>query len=243
MRVLVTRPEPGASRTAERLRALGHEPVILPLFEAQITASAQDLPPAKQIGGLIATSARAFSMFGGKTAPAAYLELPVYTVGPATAQAARDAGFSHVHGGAGSARDLASTLMALPDKAKDGTGLLYLAGLPRKPTLEAALTTAGLAFQVLETYRMDKISYPTDSLFLDLLSPAPDAVLFYSTNAALGFCSIVSAKNLDESLHSTSLVCLSPEITRAFPEDWTARVLSADHPDEDSLLASLAGLG
>lgn len=243
MRVLVTRPEPGASRTASRLRALGHEPVILPLFEAQVTASVEDLRPANQIGGLIATSARAFLVFGGNTAPAAYLELPVHAVGPATAQAARDAGFMDVHEGAGSARDLASALTGLSGKAGHGSGLLYLAGLPRKPVLEAALTAAGLPFEVLETYRMDQISYPTDSVFLNLLSPAPDAVLFYSTNAALCFCSIVSAKNLDESLQSTCLVCLSPEITGAFPEDWTARVLSADHPDEDSLLASLAGLG
>lgn len=242
MRVLVTRPEPGASRTAERLRALGHEPVILPLFEAQITARAQDLPPAKQIGGLIATSARAFLLFAG-AAPTQYHDLPVYTVGPATAQAARDAGFSHVHEGAGSARDLASILMALPVEEKDGSGLLYLAGLPRKPTLEAALTTAGLAFQVLESYKMEQISYSTDSFVMDHLSPAPDAVLFYSTNAALRFSALVNAQNLDESLHSTSLVCLSPEITRAFPESWTLRTCAAEQPDEDSLLASLAGLG
>lgn len=239
----MTRPEPGASRTASRLHSLGHEPIILPLFEAHITASVEDLPPANQIGGLIATSARAFSLFGGNTAPAAYLELPAYTVGPATAQAARDAGFADVHEGAGSARDLAGTLTALSGKAGHGSGLLYLAGSPRKPILEAALTAAGLPFEVLETYKMDQMSYPTDSVLLDLLSPAPDAVLFYSTNAAWRFCSLVGAKNLDKTLQSTCLVCLSPEITSAFPEGWASRVFSARHPDEDSLLASLAALG
>lgn len=243
MRVLVTRPEPGASRTASRLRTLGHEPVILPLFEAQITARPDDLPPVQQVGGLIATSARAFSIFGSNTAPAEYLHLQVYTVGPATAQAARDAGFHDVHEGAGSARDLAGALTAQSGTAVDGPGLLYLAGSPRKPFLEEALTAEGLPLKVIETYRMDQLSYPTDSQILDLLSPAPDAALFYSSNAALGFCSLVSTKNLDKSLQSTFLVCLSPEISSAFPETWMARVISAGHPDEDSLLASLAGLG
>ncbi len=162
MRVLVTRPEPGASRTASRLRTLGHEPVILPLFEAQITARPDDLPPVQQVGGLIATSARAFSIFGSNTAPAEYLHLPVYTVGPATAQAARDAGFHDVHEGAGSARDLAGALTAQSGTAVDGPGLLYLAGSPRKPFLEEALTAEGLPLKVLETYRMGQLSYPTD---------------------------------------------------------------------------------
>ena len=40
-RVLVTRPEPGASRTATRLRAAGHVPVVLPLSEVR------PAPPAR----------------------------------------------------------------------------------------------------------------------------------------------------------------------------------------------------
>jgi uroporphyrinogen-III synthase len=243
MRVLVTRPEPGASRTASRLRALGHEPVILPLFEAQITASADDLPPPDFVSGLIASSARAFSVFGGKTAPAKYLGLPVYTVGPATAQAARNAGFADVHEGAGSARDLARELTALFGKAITAPRLLYLAGQPRKPVLEEALAAAGIGLEVLETYQMKEISYITDSFILDLLSPPPDVILFYSANAASRFFMLVGAKSLAESLQSASLVCLAPAIASAFPEGWKAQVVSAEHPDEDSLLASLAALG
>jgi hypothetical protein len=58
------------------------------------------------------------------------------------------------------------------------------------------------------------------------------------------FFMLVGAKNLAESLQSASLVCLAPAISPVnFAEGWKARVLSAEHPDEDSLLASLAGLG
>ncbi|TJX45058.1 MAG: uroporphyrinogen-III synthase, partial [Mesorhizobium sp.] len=33
LRVLVTRPEPGASRTARKLEEMGFEPLLLPLTE------------------------------------------------------------------------------------------------------------------------------------------------------------------------------------------------------------------
>ncbi|RWD19075.1 MAG: uroporphyrinogen-III synthase, partial [Mesorhizobium sp.] len=33
LRVLVTRPEPGASRTAQRLEEMGFQPILLPLTE------------------------------------------------------------------------------------------------------------------------------------------------------------------------------------------------------------------
>jgi uroporphyrinogen-III synthase len=38
-------------------------------------------------------------------------------------------------------------------------------------------------------------------------------------------------------------MCLSPAISMTLPQAWQARALAADHPDEDSLLASLARLG
>ena len=53
MRVLVTRPEPGASRTAARLSALGHEAVVVPLFAARRLA--WEMPEA--FGAVAFTSA------------------------------------------------------------------------------------------------------------------------------------------------------------------------------------------
>ena len=43
MRLLVTRPEPGASIFAEELRELGHEPILQPLLEFR----ALNFDPAK----------------------------------------------------------------------------------------------------------------------------------------------------------------------------------------------------
>lgn len=263
MRVLVTRPEPEACRTVRRLEAMGHDAVRLPLFKARIMAGPAALPPAATIDGLIATSARAFAIFGPEPAPPDYLCLPVYAVGPATEQAARRAGFSTIERGYRTARDLCDVLVGLhggsrmgspgPDAtemAESGTGktdmvprLLFLAGSPRKPTIEAELAASGMRPELLECYQMDEISYSTDYIFLKLLSPPPDVVLLYSAMAAKRFSDLMTAKNLDNLVVSAWFACLSPEISAGLPDAWQARVVTASHPDEESLLASLAALG
>ncbi|MDQ2632708.1 MAG: uroporphyrinogen-III synthase, partial [Pseudomonadota bacterium] len=100
-RVLVTRPEPGASQTARRLDALGFRPLKLPLHEIRpLPAVSGAVPDA--ITAVAATSANAI-----RHAPAALLDrlskLPCFAVGEATAAIARDAGFSNVVDGEGDA--------------------------------------------------------------------------------------------------------------------------------------------
>ena len=254
MRVLVTRPEPGGQRTAERLAGLGHDPVRMPLFETVVTATPDDLPPAAEIGGLIATSARSFVMFGQAGVFGTALgDVPVHAVGPATAQAARDAGFLHVDDGGGTAEALAISLIQLRQHdlagqeamgPKDRRGLLvYLAGVPRTPVIETALKAHEPGFRVIDCYRMTEISYSTDILKTDFLSPPPDAVLLYSANAARRLSVLVDAANLARCLDSTRFLCLSAAISGELRKTWQDRSIVAGHPDEDSLLASLAGLG
>ena len=54
VRLLVTRPEPDASETAARLRALGIEPVIEPLLVVRTLTTT--LPPADGCSALAITS-------------------------------------------------------------------------------------------------------------------------------------------------------------------------------------------
>jgi len=86
-RVLVLRPEPGASATVERARALGLEAVAAPLFE--IEPLEWEAPDPDKFDGLLLTSANAV----GRVCEA-LRALPVYAVGEATAGAARSAGLT-----------------------------------------------------------------------------------------------------------------------------------------------------
>ncbi|SOE16890.1 uroporphyrinogen-III synthase [Hoeflea halophila] len=254
MRVLVTRPQPGADRTAARLSRLGHEAVIMPLFEGSVTATIDDLPPVAEIGGLIATSARAFVMFAKQPVPESGLfSTPVYAVGTATAQAARDAGFAHVVEGGGTAEALLQTLIAHHAPVSNGgktgrsfvTGkpLVYLAGVPRTTAIEVGLSTHRIRHSVVECYRMTKISYSTDIVKADFFSPVPDGVLFYSANAAKAFRELADTLALDEAIESVRFLCLSAAIADELPSAWRTRLTVAARPDEDSLLTSLSALG
>src|SRR5262245_13671221 len=97
LRVLVTRPEPGASRTARRLAEQGFEPVVLPLTEIR-PLPADHFPDSANIDAVAATSANAI-----RHAPRRLISTltgkPVFAVGGGTARATRNAGFATVFEG------------------------------------------------------------------------------------------------------------------------------------------------
>lgn len=92
MKLLVLRPEPGASETAARARAMGLEPVVTPLFA--ITEVAGPPVEAARFDAVLLTSAN-----GARHAPPGLTDLPCFAVGESTAAAARAAGFAEVRTG------------------------------------------------------------------------------------------------------------------------------------------------
>jgi uroporphyrinogen-III synthase len=93
----VLRPEPGAGRTAARAAALGLEPVVAPLFD--IVPVPWPAPDPAGFDAVLLTSANAVR-HGGPSLRA-FLHLPCFAVGEATAEAARAAGFHQVLAGRG----------------------------------------------------------------------------------------------------------------------------------------------
>lgn len=106
-RVWVTRTEPGASRTAARLTALGFTPMIAPVLE--VRPIAQDAPDLSAYSALAFTSPNGVTAF---TALTPERDLPVFAVGDATAERARQAGFAAVTSASGDLSDLAWRLAA-----------------------------------------------------------------------------------------------------------------------------------
>ena len=87
MKLLILRPEPGASATAEAALAMGLEPVVAPLFEIR-PVEAAPLEPAR-FDAVLLTSANA-----ARHAPDGLAGLPCFAVGEATAAAAAERGFA-----------------------------------------------------------------------------------------------------------------------------------------------------
>jgi uroporphyrinogen-III synthase len=119
MKVLILRPEPGATESAARARAMGLEPVVAPLFA--IRPLAWTPPDPAGFDAVLLTSANAARHGGDGMTP--FLALPCYAVGERTAQEARVAGFAEVHTGSSDA----AALLALAERG-GATSLLHLCG-------------------------------------------------------------------------------------------------------------------
>ena len=119
--VLVTRPQPGADRLAAVLRGHGLTVLVAPLM--RVVAVAHDNAALTAARGLVFTSAHAIAAAGPG------LGRPAICVGPATAEAARRAGFD-VTSGPGDAAGLMPLLRDLGEGWLHPRGVHVAAELP-----------------------------------------------------------------------------------------------------------------
>ncbi|WP_095202747.1 uroporphyrinogen-III synthase [Mesorhizobium carmichaelinearum] len=233
LRVLVTRPEPGASRTARRLQDMGFQPVVLPLTETVALRADSGLIPGDAVAVAV-TSANAVR-HASKDVIAALAALPCHAVGARTAEAARKMGFSSVIEGSGDAEALAKSIAAsLPGKA-----IAYLCGRVRFPVFEQRLEAAAVQVRAVETYDTHPVRH-SDETILALLSGQPvDAVLLYSAKAAAALQILVKRPALQGAFEKTQVFALSARIAAAFDGSAGKAVSIAEQPDEEALLALL----
>lgn len=212
-RILVLRPEPGASRTVERARQRGLDAVAAPLFE--IEPMAWEVPDPDEFVGLLLTSANAVRHGGNGLEQ--LRRLPVHAVGPATAEAARDAGFAVANVGE---KGVDRLLELLPPDLR----LLHLAGddriLPRDA--RQAITT-------IPVYRARVLPEP------DLSKAEGSVALIHSPRAGRRFAEQV------ENRSGITIAAISAAAAEAVGTGWAA-VEAADRPDDDALLALAARL-
>lgn len=233
MRILVTRPEQSAVRTGERLKALGHEPIFLPLFAAEHDADGVAQARACQdVAAALVTSAEAIRALG----PAGKLSgMPLFAVGKTTAKAAESAGFSEIEAADGDGTALAAVLRErFPGEPKPK--LLYLAGEPRSPRLEQELAAARFPVKVIVCYRMRPIDV-TGDILQAAFEQQPEAVLLYSAQTACRFFEL--GESFLKETQDIQFLCLSPAIAEAVPASMKGRTKYAVRPDERSLFELL----
>lgn len=234
MRVLVTRPEPGASKTAERLKALGHEPVVLPLTVVSPIAEAE-LADSSAFDAVAVTSANALIH-----APKALLPqlagLPCLAVGDRTADAAREAGFATVMSADGDAADLVALVT---EKLPAGAKLAYLCGQRRRAALEEGLVARGFAVSAIETYRTDPIDYSPSEIARTVGACAIDAVLVYSRFGAERLEHLISAPGAEAWCADMRILCMSEQVAEGLSARHRRCVEIAGQPAEKALIALL----
>jgi uroporphyrinogen-III synthase len=208
--ILVLRPDPGATRTAERARALELEPVVAPLF--QVCPLAWQTPDPEAFDGVLLTSAHAPRQAG--PALAAFAGLPCYVVGGASAEAARAAGFRQVV----SADSDGQSALRLAASA-GARRLLHLTGREHLP-IEAP--------EVIVTRRIVYAAEAATGLAAAARQAlARDAlVLLHSPRAASLFASFVARRA------TTRIAAISAQTAAAAGEGWAGKAVAAAPRDE-----------
>lgn len=237
MRVLVTRPQPGASRTMRRLQGLGFEPILLPLTETVA------LPVDASAVGDNAVAVAITSANAVRHAPkgliAALAALPCHAVGARTAEAARAAGFLSVSKGPGDAEKLAEVIVA----GLSGKAIVYLTGRVRFPAFETRLRQASVEVRAIETYDTVFLNYSDDEICARLSGQAVDAMLLYSAKAAAALHTLVNRPELRDLFENARVFALSERIAGTFGDGAGKKIVVAREPHEEALLELLrAGL-
>lgn len=212
-RLLVLRPEPGASATAERARARGLDPIVVPLFEVEPIVWAT--PEPSGFDGVLLTSANAVRQAGEGLE--SLRGIKVYAVGEATAEAAREAGF-----------DIAATGEAGVDRLlrsiEPDLKLLHLCGENHIAVEDARQTVTPLI-----VYRSKAVDAP------DLSDIHGAVAMIHSPRAGRHFAGLIHDRS------SIGIAAISDAAAKAAGAGWK-QVAVADQPSDEALLALAARL-
>ena len=212
-RVLVLRPEPGASATVDRARDCGLSATAIPLFE--IEPVDWGAPDAAQFDGLLLTSANALRQSGKKLEGLRVLK--VYAVGEQTAKEAKKAGFEVAASGE-------AGIDGLLAKIAPSLRLLHLCGADRrKPEWTAQNITP------VVVYRSHAIAAP------DMTEARDTVALVHSPRAGRRFAELVDDRS------TISIAAISRVAANAVGDGWKA-IETSEQPTDEGLLALAARL-
>lgn len=220
-KVWITRAQPGADVTAGRVAALGFEPIARPLLEVRQLSPTLDL---EGVAALAFTSANGVRAFAALTAERSR---PVVTVGEATAQAARAAGFARVASADGDVVALAAMIAAAPP---DGP-MLHAGARQPAGDLVGDLAARGVEMRQVAVYE----TVPTPAASDPTTADEAEIVLLHSPRAARLLAELLRKRPRED----LAAVCLSPAVAAPLAG---RRLAIAEHPDEAALLAALRSL-
>jgi uroporphyrinogen-III synthase len=232
MHVLITRPEPDASKLAGQLRALGHTPVL----ESLLSITYEKGAPAELSGvqAVLITSANGIRALAQCTAERA---LPVLCVGAASADAAREEGFTDVRSADGDVHALEA--LAQQRCVPENGPLLHVAGTVVAGDLAGALTKAGYKVDRQVLYAAQVSDELTSEARAALESGGVDAVLLFSPRTAKTFAKLVCDAHLEGACEGLRLLCLSQAVAAELGALSGAVLQVAKTPDAAALLELL----
>ena len=235
MKLIVTRPEPAATRTAEKLQAMGHEVAISPVLEIVATDTKM---PNGDYSMIIITSASALQVLKQQDFDQPLLNIAVYVVGDKTAKNAKDFGFQNVHSAAGNALDLAELIKLRFDvSATAKNPALYICGQHSTSGFTDELSKIGLNFNRWINYNANLVDHLTNKSINFLTSDDSIGILLYSARSARRFSELIDQQIITYNIDNMNIFVLSSTIKDALSKDLQKVAKIAQKPDEQSLFA------
>ena len=227
--IIVTRAEPGATETVERLKARGLTPVLAPML-CLVELPECQMPEPAELSGVVFTSANGVRTYAARRSDR---HLPVWCVGPATAQAARDKGFETVHESAGNAVDLAHFIARRSPP-------------PKNPLLHVANAAAtGVLKETLDANEYQSVFAPIYEMRPARSLPEPVArlidqnevciILVHSEKGAAAFAPLTNTSIISNGI----AVAISARASQPLERLNLGAIYTADAPNEDGLFAAL----
>jgi uroporphyrinogen-III synthase len=234
VRLLLTRPEPDAQRTATALRAQGHDVIAAPLLRIEPAPDAK-IGEGPWAAALItsANAAHAISAHAGVTPLRA---LPVFAVGQRSAEAMAAAGFADVTSADGNVGDLARLVAA---RMQPAAPLLYLAGEDRAGDLAGDLRARGFAVETIIIYRAIAATGLPPAAAKALASGIA-GVLHFSRRSADAYVNAAQAAGMLADALKPVHFCLSAQVAEPLAQAGAADIRVAERPNEAALVALIA---
>jgi uroporphyrinogen-III synthase len=232
MRVLVTRPLDDALEIQILLAARGHEVVVAPLLRVAFRRGTEiDLTGVQAILATSANGVRALAQRTGRR------DMPVFAVGPQTAQAAQALGFNKVKSADG---DAAALAQAVPSWASPKAGaLLHAAGADAPGKLAEALTAAGFQVRSEILYDVATVGAMPANAADEIAAYRIAAVLLFSPRSARAFVQSLTTAGLTEHASQMIAACISQATAAALAPLALKEIRIAARPNQESLLNCL----
>jgi uroporphyrinogen-III synthase len=232
VRLLLTRPELDAERTAATLRGLGHSVFVAPLLRIEILADAEigEGPWA----GILVSSANAAQAIARHKALPELLRLPVIAAGDRSSDAMRMAGFPDVLSAGGGEKEL---VRLAAQRFGAGASLLYLAGADRSGDVAGDLKARSIAVHIVVAYRAVAVAALPPAA-AEALSGGIDGVLHFSRRSAGTYVDVTLTSGLrQQALEKPVHFCLSGQVAEPLAQAGARRIRIAQEPTETALIA------
>lgn len=226
--VIITRAQPGADETAARVSAMGHMPLVSPALQLVANTDVA-LPERGAYESLVFTSANGVRFYAERTGAR---DKTAWCVGPATAAAAREAGFGDVQESAGNAIDLAAFIAQ--HRAPNPLPVLHIANAAAKGNLASALNKAGLEALFAPIYRAETAPMLSPAVEKILGAKLSAIVLVHSAKGAAAFAALAA----DLPTAHLSAVAISVQAAKPLMSLGVGEIHIARAPHEDGLFAA-----